>query len=68
MKKIGFSELYRLCNKEQFFTCGTVQQYDKMFELAEKGIDSRELTQIIYICSTQSYDYIANKVTELFID
>lgn len=43
-KQIGVSELYTLCNKEEFFTCGDVNQYQKMLDLASSGVTHMELT------------------------
>ena len=27
--------IYNLCNKKQYFTCGSVSQYDRMFEMID---------------------------------
>ena len=48
---IGFRALYKECNKNQWFTCGSCEQYDRMFELESNGITIDELAAIIYICS-----------------
>jgi len=65
-KKIEVGELYTLCNKERFFTCGSCEQYDKMFALAKDGITQMELSQLLYLCSTQRHDYIYSSLIELF--
>lgn len=43
--------LYRLCNEKQYFTCGTNEQYEKLFELNELDTATIELATIIWICS-----------------
>ena len=65
-KKIEVSELYALCNKEQFFTCGSVSQYDKMFKFARNGITRDELAAILYVCSSYEWDAIYNSIAFLF--
>jgi len=70
-KKIGFLELYELCNKEQLFTCGSNTQYEKMFELvsltpANGGITLNELTAILYLCSDKTLGEIREIITPLF--
>ena len=64
--KIDVSELYALCNKERFFTCGTCQQYNKMFALAKDGISQMELSLIIYLCSEQRHDVVYSQLDKLF--
>ena len=65
-KQIGMSELYGLCNKEQLFTCGSINQYDKMFELAAGGITQTELAYILYVCSKYGLDTIYEMIGPLF--
>ena len=67
-KKIEFSKLYSLCNKEQLFTCGSIKQYEKMFELAGNGITHTELAYILYICSTYRLEVIYNMTEPLFTE
>ena len=68
MKKLEISaiELYEFCNKQKLFTCGSIGQYDKMFELASSGITQMELAQILYLCSDNRLDTIFNLLTPLF--
>ena len=66
--KIEVSDLYRICNKEHLFTCGSVEQYDKMFELARNGVTQTELVYILYICSKYRLDVIHNMIAPLFTD
>jgi hypothetical protein len=65
-KKFDTSELYTLCNREQLFTCGTVQQYSKMFELAANGITKDELAYILYLCSDYRLDTVYGIIEPLF--
>lgn len=51
MNKISNTELQSLCIQNQWFTCGTTNQYYKLFELNEKGCPLEELVLIIWICS-----------------
>ena len=53
--KISNDKLYQLCNKYQWFTCGSVKQYNLMFELNKHGAELETLATIIWICST-GYD------------
>lgn len=48
---INNNTLYRVCNDNRYFTCGTNQQYDKLFELNTLNISIIELATIIWICS-----------------
>ena len=67
-RKIEVSELYRLCNKEKLFTCGSTSQYEKMFELANNGITQMELSYILYLCSSYRLDVIYEMLAPLFKD
>ena len=53
--KISNDKLYQLCNKYQWFTCGSVKQYNLMFALNKRGAELETLASIIWICST-GYD------------
>ena len=45
-------KIYRLCNDEQYFTCGTSRQYDRMFEMAkDPEFGCEDVAAVIYICS-----------------
>lgn len=43
--------LWRLCNKHQWFTCGSNSQYDKLFYANENGATIEEIATIIWLCS-----------------
>lgn len=44
-------KLYQLCNKHQWFTCGTSSQYEKLFYAYENGAPLDEIVTIIWLCS-----------------
>ena len=43
--------IYELCNKYQWFTCGSVRQYEKALTMAKGGVPITELARVIWICS-----------------
>jgi len=49
--KLTANNIYRLCNKEQYFTDGSIEQYNKMFELVEEGSPLHDIALAIWICS-----------------
>lgn len=51
MKKVTFNALYALCNKLNWFTGGTAEQYEKMFDLAREGASLEELALVIWLCT-----------------
>jgi len=65
-RKFEVAELYRFCNNKQLFTCVSISQYDKMFELASIGITQRELSYILYLCLNYSLDTICQMIAHLF--
>lgn len=45
-------KLYRLCNREHYFTCGTNRQYDRMFTMAVMPeYTYRDIAMMIFTCS-----------------
>lgn len=45
-------EIYSMCNREQYFTCGSNRQYDLMFRMAKMPeISTRDLAMMIFTCS-----------------
>ena len=67
MRKNRSTELYHLCNKEQYFTCGSVEQYDKMFDLVRQGATARDVANIIWICSEdKTWSTIYNNILSLW--
>lgn len=63
-------ELCELCNEKQYFTCGTTEQYNRMFDLNANGVMSLKdneyllnaMTRVIWICSNQEFTY--DSITE----
>lgn len=49
-------ELRELCIKNNWFTCGSNRQYDKLFEMNEKGKSADVLALVIWLCSDGSFD------------
>lgn len=47
------SKLQRLCIKNNWFTCGTNRQYEKLFKQLEKGASYPKLAIMIWICSDE---------------
>lgn len=43
--------LYALCVRQNWFTCGTNEQYDKMFRANKEGAPIEEIAAIIWVCS-----------------
>lgn len=44
-------KVYRLCNENQWFTCGSCKQYDKLFLMVEKQAPITEIATVIWLCS-----------------
>ena len=51
MKHLESYELRELCIKNSWFTCGTVKQYEKLFDRNKEGTSIAELSIIIWVCS-----------------
>lgn len=51
MNRLDSSELRALCIRENWFTSGTIRQYERLFERNEQGASINELSTIIWICS-----------------
>ena len=46
------NKIYQLCNREQYFTCGTNRQYDLMFSMAKMPeMSTRDIAIMIFTCS-----------------
>ena len=45
-------KIYGLCNREQYFTCGSNHQYDLMFTMAKMPeMSTRDIAIMIFTCS-----------------
>lgn len=45
-----------LCIKNNWFTCGTCEQYEKLFELNGSGGTLDDLALVIWLCSDEKWD------------
>ena len=48
---------YKLCNlciREQWFTSGSIQQYEKLFEAYENGAGIDCIATILWVCSSNA--------------
>ena len=49
------NKIYQLCNREQYFTCGTNRQYELMFTMAKKPeMSVRDIAVMIFTCSEKA--------------
>lgn len=48
-------ELRSLCIKNNWFTCGTNRQYEKLFYANENGCPIEEIATIIWLCSNEEH-------------
>lgn len=58
MKKYSVTnpeELRSLCIKNNWFTCGSNRQYEKLFYANEMGCPIEEIATIIWLCSDEDY-------------
>ena len=56
MKKYSITtpeQLRSLCIKNNWFTCGTNRQYEKLFYANEMGCPLEEIATIIWVCSDE---------------
>lgn len=64
---ITATDMYRVCNKYNFFTHGSNYQYDKLFDVVrEDSTDLTKIATIIWICSEQSYEEVYNTLVKEF--
>lgn len=63
-------KLYSLCNRKQYFTSGTNQQYNKMFYAAKsENFNCEKVAVIIWTCSENAdIDEITKEVKEIYRD
>lgn len=46
------NKIYQICNREQYFTCGSNHQYDLMFTMAKMPeMSTRDIAIMIFTCS-----------------
>lgn len=51
-KKFTRDELRALCIKHDWFTSGSLSQYNKLFTMNDKGSNIHDLAIVIWICSS----------------
>ena len=61
-------ELRMLCIKNNWFTGGTISQYEKMFELNRNDVGVREIALVIWLCSDASLEEIEKKLSDAKVD
>lgn len=52
---IGYDNLRALCIKNNWFTCGSIRQYEKLFDRDSEGASLNELATIIWVCSSEEH-------------
>lgn len=50
-KALNRDRLYKLCNKNHWFDHGTVNQYQKLFDMLDDGASTHDLAMVIWVCS-----------------
>ena len=49
------SKLRQLCIDNNWFTCGSIEQYDKLFEANYENEPITEIATIIWLCSDDTH-------------
>lgn len=49
------ANLRNLCIAHNWFTCGSCEQYEKLFYANENGCPIEEIATIIWLCSDEEY-------------
>lgn len=49
------ANLRNLCIAHNWFTCGSCEQYEKLFYANENGCPIEEIATIIWLCSDEGY-------------
>ena len=49
------SKMFRLCRENAWFTCGTDEQYEKLFYALEMKAPLEEIVTIIWLCSDDGW-------------
>ena len=48
-------QVYALCNEHQWFTCGSNNQYEKLFVMIEEKAPIEEVATVIWLCSEDKW-------------
>lgn len=54
---VAYDRMYRLCNKKQYFTCGSCRQYDKFFEMVREKMSLESIARVLWVCSNDNFTY-----------
>ncbi len=46
--KVSVNDVYRLCNEKRWYTCGSNEEYEKMFQIIRDGKPLNEVAADIY--------------------
>lgn len=52
---LSIDVVYQLCNRYQWFTYGTVEQYDRMFNMVRERKSIHDIATVIWICSAPNF-------------
>ena len=55
MKYPTVDQVYALCNKYQWFTCGSNNQYEKLFIMIDEKAPIEEVATVIWLCSDDKW-------------
>lgn len=75
--ELTIMNVYGLCNRHQWFTCGTNRQYEKMFDYVRenniKATDTEKLKKVatmIWLCSDDNFteEEIYEELKKVFAD
>ena len=65
--KMSVDGVYRMCNAKQFFTAGSNEQYDRMFDMVRNNADWHKIALMIWLCSDgYNLDEVENEITNRF--
>ena len=48
---IAQNKIYKACNKFQWFTGGTNEQYEKLFSKVDEGASLKDIALMIWLCT-----------------
>lgn len=55
LQNLAWDELRQACIENNWFTCGTTEQYTKLYERNRDGADTTELATIIWVCTNDKW-------------
>ena len=55
MEYLTVDQVYALCNEHQWFTCGSNNQYDKLFTMVREKAPIEEVATVIWLCSDEKW-------------